>query len=98
MELNDKTKVMCFGSDQVTLNIKMNGKMLEQVHFYKFVGVIVDEQLKFDLHTEYACGKAKSALNKVSILLKGRFGLSIDVGIKLYKNLIRMHLEYSASV
>ena len=98
MELNDKTKVMCFGNDHITLNITMNGKVLEQVHFYKFVGVVVDEQLKFDLHTEYACGKAKSALNKVSILLKGRFGLSIDVAIKLYKNLICMHLEYSASV
>ena len=76
----------------------MNGKLLEQVHFYKFAGVIVDEQLKFDMHTEYACGKAKSALNNVSILLKGRYGLSVEVAIKLYKNLIRMHLEYSASV
>ena len=50
------------------------------------------------MHTEYACGKAKSALNNVSILLKGRYGLSVEVAIKLYKNLIRMHLEYSASV
>ena len=62
----------------------MNGKVLEQVHFYKLVGLIVDEQLKFDLHTECACGKANSALNKVSILLKGRYGLSIDVAINLY--------------
>ena len=74
----------------------MNGKILEQVHMYKFLGVIVDENIDFEMHTEYACGKAKSALNKVSILLSGRQGLPVQVGVELYKGLIRAHLEYAA--
>ena len=52
MDLNSKTKVMCFGNDQITLEIIMNGKMLEQVHFYKFCGLMVDHKLAFDLHTD----------------------------------------------
>ena len=87
MDLNEKTKVMCFGNDQITLEITMNGKMLLQVHSYKFCGLLVDEKLAFDLHNEYACGKAKSALNKISILLNGRRGLSIDFAIHLHKGL-----------
>ena len=96
-DLNEKTKVMCFGNDQITLEITMNGKLLVQVHSYKFCGLLVDEKLAFDLHNEYACGKAKSALNKISILLNGRRGLSIDFAIHLYKGLIRLHMEYCAA-
>ena len=51
MELNYKTKVMCFGPDQIELNILMNGKLLEQVHMYKFLGVLVDENVDFEMHT-----------------------------------------------
>ncbi len=97
MELNAKTKVMCFGPDQITLNISMNGVLLKQIDWYKFLGVLIDKNLDFEMHTEYACGKAKSALNKVSILLNGRYGLPVPVGIELYKGLIRHHLEYAAA-
>ena len=98
MELNHKTKVMCFGSEQITLEIYMNGKLLEQVHFYKFCGILVDEKLTFEQHTEFACGKAKSALNKISILSNGRRGLAVGGALELYKTMIRTHLEYGSAV
>ena len=98
MELNHKTKVMCFGSEKTTLKIYMNGNLLEQVHCYKFIGVLVDEKLTFEQHTEFACGKAKSALNKISILLNGRRGLAVKGALELYKIMIRPHLEFGSAI
>ena len=40
-------------------------------------------------------GKAKAALNKVSSLIRGRRGIPINIGIELYKALIRPHMEYA---
>ena len=44
---------------------------------------------------ESVTGKAKSALNKVSSLIRGRRGISVGISIDLYKSLIRTHLEYA---
>ena len=44
---------------------------------------------------ESVTGKAKSALNKVSSLIRGRRGISLGISIDLYKSLIRTHLEYA---
>ena len=98
MELNQKTKVMCFGDEHVTLDIVMNGRILEQVSCYKFVGIMVDEKLSFEQHVEFACGKTKAALNKISILLNGRRGLPVGNAIELYKGMSRPHLEYASAV
>ncbi len=38
---------------------------------------------------------AKSALNKIGILMKGRKEISAELGINLYKTLIRRHLEHA---
>ena len=44
----------------------------------KYLGFIVDPQLTFSLHVDYAVCKTKKALAKAS-LLKGRFGLPVHI-------------------
>lgn len=95
MQLNSKTKVMSFGSCQHELCVFVNGKQLEEAKFLKYLGIWLDRDLSFEKHVEYACGKAKSAFRKICILLNGRQGLSIKIGLEIYKALIRPHLEYA---
>ena len=96
MKMNvKKTKLMNFSGTDEKFNIKVDGKLVEQVKSHKYLGIILDEKLTFNLQVENAKGKAKSALNKVCTLIRGRRGISVRVGIELYKSLIRHHLEYA---
>ena len=96
MQMNvKKTKVMNFSETDENFTIKVEGEVVEQVSSHKYLGIILDEKLQFNLQVENAIGKAKSALNKVCTLIRGRKGISLGIGIELYKSLIRPHLEYA---
>ena len=98
MQLNiKKTKVMCFG-EQEKINVSIEGKLIELVLVMKYLGILLDSNLKFEQQTEFACTKAKSTLLKLGPLIKGRRGLSIPIGLQLYKSLIHPHLEYGIVV
>ena len=96
MKLNvDKTKVMLFShhlGDRLSLSL--DGVSIEQVTEFKYLGVILDEQLKFDAHVDYAATKARKAFAKVSMLFQGRKGISECLGLELYKTLVRPHMEF----
>ena len=59
----------------------------------KYLGIYVDHNLEFDAQVLSASGKARSAQNKVNILLRGRKGIPLDIAINLYKALVRPHWE-----
>ena len=73
MRLNvDKTKAMFFGHQPGDrLSLSLDGVSIEQVTEFKYLGVILDEQLKFDAHVDYAATKARKAFAKVSMLFQG---------------------------
>ena len=61
----------------------------------KDLGVIFDPSLKFDLHINTAIKKANSILG----LIKRNFSyLDVSMFLKLYKALVRPHLEYGQTV
>ena len=66
--------------------------IIERVKSYKYLGVL-DTDLDFGMQVEYAVVKAKRTLNKICTLIKGREGLSVKVGIDLYKSLVRPTLR-----
>ena len=45
----DKTKVMVFGDVTYEVKIKINDTVLENVQSYKYLGVVLDQQLDFSL-------------------------------------------------
>ena len=95
---SEKTKVMVFGDVIDEVKIKINDTVLENVQSYKYLGVVLDQQLDFSLQVDYAVGKAKRATAKVGSLIDGTRGIPVDIGIQLYKSLVRPHLEYTFSV
>ena len=61
----------------------------------KDLGVIFDDTLKFDLHINAAVNKANSMLG----LIKRNFKfIDKDIFLKLYKALVRPHLEYGQAI
>jgi len=89
---------MVFGDQCFGLTIKINNVAIEQVNSYKYLGVILDPMLDFGLQVDYTVGKAKRALSKISTLIKDRHGISVKLGIDLFKSLIIPHLEYAIPV
>ena len=97
LELNaSKTKSVLFGHSTVgKIQLQLNGISIEQVTEFKYLGVILDEQLKFESQAEYSASKARRALNRLCCLIDGRKGISVKLCIELYKCLVRPHLEYA---
>ena len=94
-----KTVSMFFtrGTSQA-LHHTIKNTVVKQVEQKKYLGFMVDPQLIFSLHVDYAVSKTKKALAKVWLLMKGRFGSLVHIGIELYRLLIHTHMEYTAPV
>ena len=91
-----KTKVIDFSTGRKeTYNIKLGEKLVENVSKIKYLGLVLDDNLSFDMHVDSVVGKVNSALNKICVLIRGRKGIPIDVALDLYKSLVRPHLEYA---
>ena len=85
----DRTKVICFtrkGHHDVTICVD---------NFEQVISKTFDEHLTFSEHINYACSKASKALNRISIFLSTTDGLNARNCIKLYKALVRPHLEHA---
>ena len=87
----DKCKVLHLGNQNQQHEYRMCDTSLEAVREEKDLGVIVDEKLKFDTHTETQANKA----NKVLGLIRRTFDhLDEEMLVLLYRSLVRPHLEY----
>ena len=96
MQINaDKTKLMVFGNQASDITVKVNGIVLENVNSFKYLGVMLDKELNFAAQVDYAVSKAKRACVKVGSLMDGRRGVNVQIGVELYKSLVRPHLEYA---
>jgi ribonuclease P/MRP protein subunit RPP40 len=70
---------------------EMNGKDLEKISEERNLGVIVQQDLKWSKQ----CSKSVSTANRILGMIKRSFCyLRKDVVLKLYKSLVRPHLEY----
>ena len=91
-----KTKVMLFGTPYKVkhanpVEIKVNNETIEQVHEFKYLGVILDSSLKFAKHTDYITRKVNA---KIAALGRVRNYLPNVLMLTLYKSLIRPHFDY----
>ena len=69
----------------------MDGIILRNVKQEKDIGVIVDEELKFEDMYE----KIKRANNMMGLIRRSFINLDEEMFLKLYKALVRPHLEYA---
>ena len=92
MEFNvDKCKVMHVGENNVKASYRIGNKELSVIEKEKDLGVVVQDNLKAEGQVEQAVLKANRVLGMVnrSFVNKDR-----EVIVRIYKALIRPHLEY----
>ena len=83
----DKTCYMVFGcQSDVTLNLFINGQRINKVSSCKYLGVIIDDALKWNEHIDYIY---KKIIRFCSIIYK----LRMIVPRKVLNNLLCIHLS-----
>ena len=92
----EKTKLVCFGTKQRIKNYK-NLKMtllndrIQQVPLYKYLGVILDNGLNFNLQLQQTMNKVS---HKLYVLSKIRQFLTIKSAILIFKSMILPYFDY----
>ena len=89
-----KCKVLEIGAAE-NYNYILDGQSLEHVKSEKDVGIVIDQQLKFDLHILQKVNKANSIMG---IIRRSFKYLTADMFVMLFKALVRPHLEYANTV
>ena len=90
-----KCKTMHFGNTNSKQSYSLNGHILETSSQEKDLGVIVDVDLKFHVHTASVIKKANQLLGVIKRSYKSRDPHTI---LLLYKSMIRTHLEYGNTI
>ena len=65
------------------------------MHEIKYLGVILDEKLKFDKNINYLCMKLGQKLN---IMNRLRNDLNCQQKLGIYKSIIQPHFDYCSSI
>ena len=73
------------------LSIRIEGNTLEQCKTYKYLGVIIDENLNWKSHIEYICGKISRAVGSLATL---RHCTNIEILREVYFALINSYVRY----
>ena len=93
----NKTKYMVFNRksrpniDQLDLNIEIDNVKLEQVKSFNFLGLTINDQLDWSLHTNNICKKLS---RNIGILRRLKTQLPFEILKMLYFSLIHSHLSY----
>ena len=90
----DKCKVMHLGRGNSGGNYVMNGGRLGTVGKERDLGVRITNDLKASAPCAYVCTKANRVLGMISRTMVHK---NPDILTKLYKSLVRPHLEYCLS-
>ena len=92
----EKCKVMRIGGEENILhNYEMNGNYLKYTDEECDLGLIIDNNLNFEAHMNAKVNKA----NKIMGLIRRTFTfLNGETFTKLFKSLVRPHLEYANAV
>lgn len=98
LKLNlDKTKSMIFGFKNKTSEIKIqiNNCEIELVKTYKYLGIVIDNELKFKDNVNYICKKMSM---KVGVLARLRKKLSFNSAVNIYKTVTAPNLDFVATI
>ena len=90
-----KCKVMHFGYSNPKRAYEMNNVILETSDHEKDLGVIIDDSLKFHVHTAAAIKNANQTLGMMKKAYTSRDHITIST---LYKAMVRPHLEYGNTI
>ena len=92
-----KTKTMAFGSRHKVkrargANITLGGEILKQVPSYKYLGIILDSKLNYNLHVNQVI---RTVLHKLILLSKMTKYLKDEVTLRIYKTMLLPYFDYA---
>ena len=95
----EKTKCMIFATEYKLgqcpdLTVKINGSKIKQVDKKDYLGLTLDEKLKWDKQVHEMCKKISSAISGIKL---ARF-LPVDALKKLHNPLVESRLKYCCTV
>jgi hypothetical protein len=93
----DKTKYMVFNK-RADLNLAVNGRRIEMVRSYKYLGIQLDWQMKFTQHAEGVRRKLIDRYNILRTIAGIHNGAHPTVMLRVYSALMDSVLRYGASV
>ena len=101
MEISSvKTEAMIISPeslDKSKCTIKLKGQSIQIVKKKKILGIIVDDELKFEDHIASRKLKGFKALKGIDFLVKDNHGCSQDIFMKLYRALVIPTMDYGAA-
>nr|XP_012557654.2 uncharacterized protein LOC105844971 [Hydra vulgaris] len=90
-----KCKVMYIGKKNPRYEYKLNNSVLTETMIENDLGIFISNNLEWKYHINSAIGKANRKLG----MIKNSFEYLDELSLKLlYKSLVRLHLEYGATV
>lgn len=96
LQLNvSKSKLLVIGGVNLSADVKIDDCLLERVVNVKYLGIIVDEKMKFRDNTDYVIKKMSK---KVNWLRRMKKKLDRPTKISIYQSLILPHIDYCSSI
>ena len=91
-----KTKVMFLGTTHKTqeaadIVVKCNNEVVQKVNSFKYLGIMIDKNLKFSEHVDYT---KKKLFAKMKSLGRVRQFVNKKLALDLYRRLIIPHMDY----
>jgi Reverse transcriptase (RNA-dependent DNA polymerase) len=81
--------------DYGALKLKIDDTEIERVGEIKYLGVVIDDKLKFNMNVDYII---KKVAKKINLITRISSRLTAASKITLYKSLISPHFDYCSSV
>ncbi|CAK1604114.1 unnamed protein product [Parnassius mnemosyne] len=91
----NKSKAMIFSKDFPSNGILYNNHPISVVSNHKFLGVVIDNKLCFNLHINHIITNSLKGLNIIRCLAGVTWGADPKVLSMLYKSIVRSHFDYS---
>lgn len=100
MELNpNKSACMIFRNKfDPTVSIKINNSPIPIVQTHKILGIHLNYKLSYKTHIDNSIVKAKKKINILKMISRKRSGAHPDQMLKIYKAIVRPHLEYGITI
>lgn len=95
LKLNEnKTKLMEVNTTSTEI-FRINNQIIEKVDQIKYLGFIIDKDLKFKTHIDYICKKIGK---KIGFFKRVRKQISILTAINIYNTIIKPHFEFGSTI
>lgn len=95
LKLNEKkTKVMEINMTSNDI-FKINNEIIEKVENIKYLGFVIDKNLKLRDHIDYVCKKIGK---KIGFFKRIRNKISVITAINIYNIIIKPHFEYGSTI